>query len=58
VYFGNMDDVLRGIASNVPVADTEHIYLWELNTQRRIYIAVVLLGIVMALFGMLLRIGV
>jgi hypothetical protein len=52
-----MDEVLQRLADNVPFVDTERIYLWELDTQRRVYIALMALGIIMGALSFLLKIG-
>lgn len=49
--------VLRRVADNVPIVDTECIYQWELESQRKIYLAVMALGAVMLGFGLLLTLA-
>lgn len=56
VYFWDMDDVLRRVADNVPIVDTERLYQWELETQRKVYMALIALGIFMLGFGLFLTI--
>ena len=53
VYFGDIDVVLQKLADNVPIVDTERIYLWELDAQRRIYMGLIGLGLTMVAFGLL-----
>jgi hypothetical protein len=57
LYFGDMDDVLRRVADHVPIVDTERLYHWELETQRKVYLAVISLGLVMLGFGLVLTIA-
>lgn len=56
IYFGDIDDVLRKVAENVPFVDTERIYLWELDTQGKVYLAIIALSIIMVIFAVLLAI--
>lgn len=53
VYFGDIDMVLQKLADNIPIVDTERIYLWELDTQRRVYMGLMGLGLTMVAFGLL-----
>jgi hypothetical protein len=56
VYFGDIDEVLRKVAENVPFVDTERIYLWELETQGKVYMAIIVLSLIMVVFAVLLSI--
>jgi|PlaIllAssembly_1097288.scaffolds.fasta_scaffold627449_2 hypothetical protein len=50
-----MDEVLNKLAESVPFATTEHLYLWELDKQRRIYAAVIALGCLMVALGIIMK---
>lgn len=56
VYFGDIDEVLRKVSDHVPIADTDRIYQWELETQRKVYLGLLALGFLMIGFSLMLSI--
>ena len=47
VSLGNIDDALNRIAEQMPMVDKDLIYLWELETQQKIYILALVCGMMM-----------
>lgn len=54
IYIGDVDKMLESVEKQMPIVETEQIYLWELDKQGRIYLAFVILGIMMVALGLLI----
>lgn len=54
VYLGDIDKMLETVERQMPIVNTEQIYLWELERHERIYLAMTVLGLLMLAMGFLL----
>lgn len=52
--FGDIDETLQKVADQIPMVDTDRIYLWELQTQERVFILFMIIGILLFFFTLLL----
>lgn len=54
IYLGDIDDMMKTVETQMPIVDNEQIYLWELQKQGRIYLIFAIMGIMMAILGVLI----
>lgn len=54
VYLGDIDRMLETVEKQMPIVNTEQIYMWELERHERIYLAIVILGLLMIALGLLI----
>jgi len=54
VYLGDIDRMLETVERQMPIVNTEQIYLWELERHERIYLAMTILGLLMLALGVLI----
>lgn len=52
--FADIDETLQKVADQIPMVDTDRIYLWELQTQERVFILFMIIGILLFFFTLLL----
>lgn len=52
--FADIDETLQKVADQIPIVDTDRIYLWELQTQERVFILFMIIGILLFFFTLLL----
>jgi len=57
LYFGDIDAVMKEMSGGFAMVDTERIYLWELEMQKKVYIAFMCLGGCCLAFGYLLALA-
>ncbi len=54
IYIGDMDKMLETVEKQMPIVNSEQIYLWELEKHSRIYLAFVVLGLMLIALGFLI----
>lgn len=53
-YIGDIDQIMRRMSAQVPIIDSDILYLDEMGIQEKIYLATTVLGLLMLLFAILL----
>lgn len=54
VFIGDVETMLQRVASHVPIIDNEAIYLAELETQNKFFLAFTIMGVLMFLLGIMI----
>jgi len=54
IYIGDMDKMLETVEKQMPIVNSEQIYLWELEKGERIYIALAVIGLLLIALGFLI----
>jgi len=54
IHIGDIDKMLETVEKQMPIVNSEQIYLWELEKHSRIYLAFVVLGILLIALGVLI----
>lgn len=54
VNVADIDKMMESVSQQMPMPDSDHIYLWELSTQAKIYTILLLVGIMAFVFAWLL----
>lgn len=54
LFIPNIDEFIRSVSETMPFADSEVLYLSELESQKRIFFMFLLFGVLLILFGVML----
>jgi len=54
IYLGDVDDMMKTVEKQMPVIDTDQIYLWELQKQGRVYLIFMIVAILILILGYLI----
>lgn len=54
IYIGDVEGMLQRVASHVPMIDSEAVFLAELETQNKFFLAFSIMGALMFLLGIMI----